>query len=232
MPDLGFYLGLISSWHSDKPRFMNTVAALVQPLIDAQLMLEKLTADFDLDTAIGVQLDVLGQWIGRTRYVRTPISGVFFSFDDSIDGTPGTSPRTGFDQGVWLGRYQPTDAISALDDETYRTLLKMQALANQWDGTLVSIKEAFNAVFPGVIVQDLGDNLSTPMAMDVLIPGVHLSSLLLSVLEQDFPIKPAGVRLSIVETTVASQPIFGFDIDGDTFGGFDHGAWGKIIYSA
>jgi hypothetical protein len=224
--DLGFYLGLVTSWHSTKPRFMNTLAALLQPMIDAQLMLEALTAEFDLDAAQGVQLDVVGQWIGRTRYVMAPITGVFFSFDD------GGGARTGFDQGVWLGKYVPTDAITALDDDTYRTLLKMQALANEWDGTLASIQTAFNAVFPGVVVQDLGDTATGLMSMDVLIPGVEMSSLMLAVLEQDFPIKPSGVHLTIVETTVAYQPIFGFDISTKAIDGFDKGAWGKIIFSA
>jgi hypothetical protein len=205
---------------------MNTLAALIQPLVDAQLLLDSLTEDFDLDIGVGVQLDVLGQWIGRTRYVRAPITGVFFSFDD------GGGPRTGFDQGAWLGKYQPTDAITALDDETYRTLLKLQAIANEWDGTLASIQASFNAVFPGIVVQDLGDTADGLMTMDVLIPGVELSSLMLAVLEQDFPIKPSGVHLNIIETTVSTQPIFGFDIDTQVIGGFDHGAWGRLVFSA
>jgi hypothetical protein len=220
------YLALVTPFFSTRPRYMNMLAVLIQPLVDAQEMLAQLTADFDLDTAVGVQLDVLGQWIGRTRYVQTPISGVFFSFND------GAGPRTGFNQGVWMGKYDPTDEISALDDETYRTLLKMQAIANEWDGTLSSIQEAFNRVFPGVIVQDKGDTAGNVMSMDVLIPGTELSSLMLAVLEQDFPIKPGGVHLNIIETTVSTQPIFGFNIDNEVIGGFNHGAWGRIIFTS
>jgi hypothetical protein len=224
--NLSDYLGLITSWHSDKPRFMNTVAVLLQPMVDAQAMLAQMTADFDLDSAVGVQLDILGQWIGRSRFVEVPISGVFFSFND------GSGARTGFNQGVWLGKYEPTDAITALDDETYRTLLKLQAIANSWDGTLSQIYEAFNAVFPGVIVQDKGDTSGGLMQCDVLIPGVELSSLMLAVLEQDFPIKASGVHYNFIETTVSTEPLFAFNIpasDGGPFGGFNQGAWGKII---
>jgi hypothetical protein len=229
---LAEYLGLITSWHSTRPRFMNTVAALIQPLVDAQDMLAKLTADFDLDTAVGVQLDVVGQWIGRTRYVKQPIKGVFFSFDDSLDGTPGSSPRTGFDQGVWLGRYDPTDGLVALDDETYRAVLKLQAIANQWDGTLSQIADQLDAVFPGIVIQDLGDTPTGLMAMDILIPSALISSLLLAVLEQDFPIKPSGVRTNFIETTLSTQPIFAFDVpasSGGPLGGFDEAAWGIVV---
>ena len=224
---LSEYLGLITSWHSDKPRFVNTVAALIQPLVDAQDMLRKLTADFDLDTAIGVQLDMVGQWIGRTRYVKQPIHGVFFSFDLPED-------RVGFDQGVWQGKYDVTDGISALDDETYRTVLKLQAIANSWDGTLETIADAFDAVFPGVAINDRGDVPGGLMKMQVIVPALWLSSLMLAVLEQDFMLKPSGVWVDFIETTVPSEPIFAFDIahtPGGPLGGFDEAAWGIVILS-
>ena len=231
---LADYLGLITSWHSDKPRFMNTVAVLTQPLVDAQDLLRQLTADFDLDTAVGVQLDQVGQWIGRTRYIEVPISGVFFSFNDGRV-TAGDSPRTGFNQGIWLGKYQPTDAITAMDDETYRTVLKLQAIANHWDGTLASIADDMDRVFPGIAIQDLGDTPTGLMAMDVLIPGAFVSSLLLAILEQDFPIKPSGVRVKFIETTVSTQPIFAFNVpyqEGGLMGGFNEAAWGVIVLEA
>jgi hypothetical protein len=226
MAQLSDYLALVPAWNANKPKFMNTLAVLLQPLIDAQAMLAQLTADFDLDTAIGVQLDMLGQWIGRTRYIDVPVTGVFFSFDD------GGGPRTGFDQGVWLGAYQPSDAITALDDDTYRSVLKLQAIANGWDGTIASIGPAMAAVFPGVVLDDLGDSTSGLMAMDVLIPGGEMSSLLLAVLTQDFPVKPAGVKVTIIETTVSTEPIFGFDVDyveGGAIAGFDQSAWGIVL---
>ena len=81
MPDLSYYLQLIPSWNSDKPRFVNTLAALLQPMVDAQAMLAKLNTDFDIDTAIGVQLDQIGQWLGVSRWVTVPITNVYFSFD-------------------------------------------------------------------------------------------------------------------------------------------------------
>lgn len=223
--DLSTYLSLITSWHSDKPRFMSTVALLCQPLLDAQAMLAKLTADFDLDTAVGVQLDMVGQWIGRTRYVKTPISNVFFSFN--TDGL-------GFNQGIWIGPYAETDAIVALPDDTYRAVLKLQAIANSWDGTVPSMAVALDNVFPGIVVQDKGDVAGDVMTMDVIIPDQLLSALLLAVLEQDYPVRPSGVLVNMIETTVAGTPIFAFNIaatPGGPFGGFNQAAWGEIVQS-
>ena len=198
--DLGDYLGRVTPYYNTLPRYMNMLAALIQPLVDAQAMLYQLRRDFDIDTAVGVQLDQVGQWVGRTRYITTPISGVFFAFNGA------TNERTGFDQGQWLGEYQPTDAIIALDDETYRTILKLQVQANQWDGTLVS-------------------------------------SLLLYVAEQDFPIKPSGVRMTFIDNPLGTgQPVFSFDVPYATegpLGGWEgglppeaHSVWGAIIFTA
>jgi hypothetical protein len=221
------YIALIPSFNAGKPRFVNTLAALIQPLIDAQDMLASLTADFDLDTAVGVQLDIVGQWLGRTRYLTEPITGVYFAFHTATDPVQ----RDGFDQGIWLGPYDPTTKIIAMPDDAYRKILKLQAIANQWDGTVPSIQEAFNNVFPGVVVQDMGDTSGGLMVMDVLIPGIEMSSLELAALEQDFPIKPSGVRVNIIESSVTTTPLFGFNVDGSIIGGFDHGSWGVVIQS-
>jgi hypothetical protein len=235
--DLGDYLGRVTPYYNTLPRYMNMLAALIQPLVDAQAMLYQLRRDFDIDTAVGVQLDQVGQWVGRTRYITTPISGVFFAFNGA------TNDRTGFDQGQWLGQYQPTDAIIALDDETYRTILKLQVQANQWDGTLESISASLSYVFPNLFIQDLGDTPAGLMAMHVLIPTSLVSSLLLYVAEQDFPIKPSGVRMTFIDNPLGTgQPVFSFDVPYATegpLGGWEgglppeeHSVWGAIIFTA
>lgn len=221
------YLALIPAFNANKPRFVNMLAALIQPLMDAQAVLDALVSDFDLDVAVGVQLDILGQWIGRTRYLQTPLTGVYFTLHAEGDAFM----RDGFDQGVWLGPYDPTTGIIAMPDDTYRKILKLQAIANEWDGTIPSIQAAFNAVYPGVVVNDRGDVPGGLMVMDVLIPGVEMSSLELAALQQDFPIKPSGVRVNIIESSIQTTPLFGFDIDNDIIGGLDHGSWGVVIQS-
>jgi hypothetical protein len=222
---LSEYLGLVTMWHSTRPRFMNTLATLVQPLVDSQDMLKKLTADFDIDTAIGVQLDMVGQWVGRSRYIQQPIQGVYFSFDLPAQ-------RVGFDQGVWFGPFDTTDGVQALDDDTYRLVLKLQAIANHWDGTVPSLSDELDRVFPGITIVDKGDVPTGLMAMDVLIPSNLITTLMLSVLEQDFPIKPSGVKVNFIETTVMTTPIFAFDAtltEGGPLGGFDESSWGVVV---
>jgi hypothetical protein len=219
------YLALVPNFHAHQPKFMNTLAALLKPMTDAMDMLAKLTADFDLDTAIGVQLDMVGQWIGRDRYIDAPITGVYFAFN-TVD--------VGINQGVWQGKYDPIYGQRRLDDETYRMVLKLQAVANHWDGTIPSIAADFDRVFPGAVIDDKGDTPTGLMTMDVIVPATHLSALLEAVLVQDFMIKPSGVWINILESTVINEPVFSFNValvPGGAMGGFNEGAWAEIIYS-
>jgi len=129
MSELTDYTALITSEHRDKPRFMGTVGALVQPIVDQMNVLQSMPAKFDLDNSVGVQLDDVGLWVGVSRKIRTPLTGIYFSFD--IAGL-------GFDQGTWKGPFDPDTGLTVLDDDTYRLVIRAKIGANHWDGTLAS----------------------------------------------------------------------------------------------
>ncbi|QIX17233.1 DUF2612 domain-containing protein [Burkholderia multivorans] len=135
---LSDYTALITSEHRDKPRFMATVGALVQPIVDQMNVLQSMPGKFDLDNAVGVQLDDVGLWVGVSRKIRTPLTGIYFSFD--IDGL-------GFDQGTWKGPFDPDTGLTVLDDDTYRLVIRAKIGANRWDGTLESSAAILNSIF-------------------------------------------------------------------------------------
>ena len=100
MAELDDYTALITSEHSDKPKFMAMVEMLSEPLVDLMNVLGGMPALFDLDAAVGDQLDVLGQWIGLSRYVNTPLTGIYSR----------STSEAGFDQGSGKGRSIQTQA--------------------------------------------------------------------------------------------------------------------------
>lgn len=133
------YIGRLSAYHRAKPRFNATVAALCGAAAGVRELYGGMQAAFDLDLAIGAQLDAVGRWVGLDRKVSTPISNVYFSHD--IDGL-------GFDLGVWQGPFDPDSGLTELDDETYRLLLRAKIGANHWDGSLESSAAILNGIFP------------------------------------------------------------------------------------
>lgn len=133
------YLALITSFHRGKPRFTATVAASVEPFSDVQAQLETIAPAFDLDTAIGAQLDTVALFIGPGRTLRVPVRGIYGIFDD---------PTRGFDSAIWRGPYDTDTNVQSLSDEVFRRFLKACVLLNQWDGTLQPAQRALDRLFP------------------------------------------------------------------------------------
>ena len=67
MVDVSNYTALITSEHADKPKFMAMVEAVAQCFVDQQNLLLSVPTAFDLDDAVGVQLDAVGLWVGIGR---------------------------------------------------------------------------------------------------------------------------------------------------------------------
>ena len=61
------YLNIIASEHRQQPKYMAMLTAYLRKLQDAQLVIEAFDLHFDLNEAIGAQLDKLGEIVGRSR---------------------------------------------------------------------------------------------------------------------------------------------------------------------
>src|SRR5690348_17170401 len=109
MAQVSDYTGLITSEHADKPKFMAMVAAVAQCAVDQMTLLQSMPTAFDLDAAVGVQLDAVGIWVGLNRNIAVPIDNVYFSWDTA---------GVGWDQGVWKQPGDPDNGITRMDDGT------------------------------------------------------------------------------------------------------------------
>ena len=138
------YTELITNYHAGKPLFYQHVDLSTRPLIDVAGTVSGAVAAFDIDTAIGAQLDVLGEWIGRSRTVATPIDGIYLSFD---------TERVGWDQGLWQGPFDPDDGFIDLSDDVYRVVLKTKIGINNWDGKNDTLPDIINSALEGTGVR-------------------------------------------------------------------------------
>ncbi|WP_043614311.1 DUF2612 domain-containing protein [Chromobacterium violaceum] len=216
MEDVSKYTGLITSQHASAPRFMAMVQGVCQPFVDLQNLLASIPASYDLDHAIGSQLDAVGAWVGIGRQISAPLQHVYFSLD---------TPGIGFDQGSWKGPYDPDTGLTSLDDETYRLLIRAKIGANSWDGTLGSSAAILNSIFNGgtyVFIQDNGD-----MTITIGVSGISPSAVFKALLSGGYlPLKPATVRANYYFASVSGTPLFGFDVENQYISGFDTGSFG------
>ena len=223
MPTLADYLAKIPSANATKPKFMAVLAAYLQPFVDIEAVLASMPALFDLDVAVGDQLDTVGEWVGITREISAPIVGVYFSLD--VEGL-------GLDQGYLQGKFDPTNGLVSLDDDHYRLLLRAKIAANNWDGTAAGAVAAIAQLqIPDtkIFFQDNQD-----MSVTLGIAGVLPDPVTLAILTGGYlALKPVTVRMDIEVTSVNGAPLFGLDVENANVSGLDVGALGvpSVAYS-
>jgi hypothetical protein len=76
------YSSLITSEHNQQPRFMAVVDLLTGAAGEIYDALLTTRAAFNLDQAVGTQLDTIGLWVGLSRQQAVPIAGAYFTLDD------------------------------------------------------------------------------------------------------------------------------------------------------
>ncbi|MEL5710123.1 DUF2612 domain-containing protein [Serratia bockelmannii] len=181
------YTALIPAYHCQFPKYYATVNAVTEAFSRQQDSMRGIVPAFDLDDAVGAQLDVIGLWVGRGRRIRAPAVNHYFSFDD---------PALGFDLGSWKGRYDTGDAYIDLDDDTYRTVLRAKIGANNWDGTVETLPAILSAIYPdGGIAISFTDNLD--MSMTITARGAAIPAITKEIIRQGYlSIKPMGITVN------------------------------------
>jgi hypothetical protein len=213
MRALADYLGLVTGQHRHRPRYRATIEATLAPLAEVQGFLEALPAAFDVDLAVGVQLDAVGAWVGISRRVAVPLAGVYFSFDEEL---------LGFDLGSWFSPFSPSTGLVELDDETFRTLIRVRIAANSWDGRAETAAAALAPAFPAnpVLIEDRQN-----MTIVIALAGPLVDAVTRALLRDGYlPFKPVGVGVDYLVPTTPG-PLFAFDVQTSALAGFDTGGW-------
>jgi hypothetical protein len=211
---VGTYTGLITSEHKDKQKFKKVVKANTKFYARLQQVLASIPGKFDLDTAVGDQLDKVGEWVGVKRNVPIPITGVYFEWDTA---------DVGWEFGTWKADFDPVLGPSLLPDDSYRQFIKAKIAANKWNGSIPDAYEIYDSLFPegGIVIQDNQD-----MTMVIGFFGTPPSAILKALLVCRFiALKPEGVRISYYAIVSNFAPLFGWDIDNNAINGWDTGDW-------
>ncbi|MDV0368450.1 DUF2612 domain-containing protein [Enterobacter chengduensis] len=214
------YTELITNYHATKSKFPQHIDLITRPLTDVSTSVADMIRKFDVDSANGAQLDIIGLWVGRSRVVTTPISNVYFSWD--TDGL-------GWDQGNWQGPYDPDAGFTSLSNDVYRLVLKAQIAINQWDGTVGHLEELLELIFSGTgIEMQIIDNMDMSISISAIaLNGIaNTSAELIEVIKSGaLTVKAAGVRVKSMDVIDPAHPLFGFDIQNTAIAGFDNGFW-------
>lgn len=194
------YTALVTSEHNQRQNFMALAGVLTGAVADATAATQALVPAFSLNTAVGAQLDVVGQWVGQSRVIPGILVPGFFGFSEVSTGLPDgaqlpfgelTNPAKG---GIFFELGGTFAGTTTLTDPQYLTVLKARIARNQSNGTLAAIEGALFFIFgAGCRVVDNG---TLSLAITVTSPITPVDQSLLTGL--DILPRPAGVAIGSI----------------------------------
>jgi hypothetical protein len=180
-----FYVALLTSEHRSQPNFQAAVRALVKGFADGTDILRGMIEKYNIDTAVGDQLDTIGLWVGVTRRVPIPLTDLYFTWDGTV--------ATGWGQGQWKGPFDPGVGLVELGDSDFRLLIKAKIAANMYDGTIEQMLFILEYLF-GAENIGLLDNMN--MTYRINYNTARLSSVQQALLVNDLlMLRPAGISV-------------------------------------
>ena len=190
-----YYTDLLIIQYKRMPNSRATIALLAGEAIADQVILHTRDA-FNLDTAVGPQLDFLGALVGQTRYVHGLALNNYFGMPkdgDTVNNFFGFVLQAAPNSAWYFLRYADINApLGTLTDGDFRRLIKYFIQLNVMETSLAAIDALLWSFFPGVgKATDNGDMTITYTFTANTDPVVAAIGFL-----QALP-KPAGVGIII-----------------------------------
>lgn len=235
--------------YRESPNLLGMIRAYLAQVEEAILATCSIPSHFDLDTAVGDQLTLLGKRLGFPRCHCVCTTEPVFGFSCDGDSAGGYDIAGFCEGGTWLScRETGTSTICIDDDDVYRRLLKARRFQARGLYDIASLQAAADEIWglPG------GDEVSiVPFAFGSLMlepledevpdrhPSVHSLANgrvaiapnrvlapeeidMLPIAFRVLPIAP-GIRPTVALVTDDTAPVFGF---GEGWGGFcEASAW-------
>lgn len=205
-----YYASLLIIQYHNKPKAKAMVELFVREMLAAGIIFD-VRDGYDVETAVGTQLDIIGKYVGIDRYYTGQTLEGFFSFISYDEVTTPPAGRIGFSvygdfetkEGKTLKYSDILSENLILGDDDYRILIKLKILQNNSDHSHQSIDEAIYAFFGNDVIADSEGG----MVMYYFVP-VNMSAITKVAFQKNALPKPMGVRLNyLIEH---AKPFFAF----------------------
>ncbi len=191
---LDYYAAKLPIQYRGLPKASATIAILVKQAV-ADFMAEDLAEAFNLDTAVGPQVDILAKYIGVPRRSNVPGTIAYFGYalvagGGSVNGYNSVlvSALNGFIYDRVLEGSLP---LTDFTDLQFLFALKLQIALNRFDGTLAYIQQFLAEFFPDQIW--VVDNLNMSLTYNVVAGLLPIPTTILA----NFLPRPMGCGITI-----------------------------------
>lgn len=212
-----YYANLLIIQYNGLPKAQATIALYAQTLLASNIVLQVQNA-YDIDTAVGDQLDVIGKYVGVNRFYSEIVLTNYFSLvpQSAHAALPTSPPQWGFGTQATFENYDYNGTLiyddivtstNSLSDSNFRILIKLAILRNNMNFSHEAIDAAMWGLFGDMIRPESTGN----MAMQYFIAGAE-TTLVQAMISKGVLPKPMGVRLSAVINIIHNMFAFtGYD---------------------
>lgn len=197
-----YFTNLLILQYKNKPKAKATIEALVTAMFsdtNGNIFPTQIQNAYNLDTAIGKQLDVIGKYVGYDRVLPIPIDNTFkyAEYDGSINPSEGYSEYTESKKTYPYAEYRYSSyQYYNISDETYRKILKMIISLKNKPLSLGFIDQAISVFDNKIYVVENDKNLEYHISSD-LYEVLNNQDSLNVFFNKYFP-RPMGCSLTVV----------------------------------
>lgn len=150
-----YYVKLLIIQYAGRPKAQATIRAFAKALMADGVMFAVRDA-YNIETAVGVQLDVIGKYVGIDRFYNITAPEGYFRTPDYEEVNPQDEPGgftdyAGFDVDDQYNGTMTYNSIvtknNQLNDEDYRQLIKLKIIQNHSNHSHQSIDDSIFAFF-------------------------------------------------------------------------------------
>lgn len=195
-----YYANLLIVQYNGKPKAVTTIKLFVR-LLFVNMILLQIREAFDWKTAIGKQLDIIGEWVGTNRFY----DGQLFDFHpwfalidwesepDNLQG--GFSTFENFDEveGGILDYQTILPTQNKMNDQAFRIMIGLKIIKNSISATCKNIDDAIWDYFDGKVY-----TIWTPDKLTYYYPSELAEVLQVAKAKNVLPC-PTGVRIELKE---------------------------------
>ena len=205
------YTLLLIKQYWEKPKARAEIELKLRKYKEVSELLKSIPVQFDVDLAIGNQLDVLGRIVGVSRLAPGQLPKIFFGFLENEEAEGFSDMFNVVKEGApFFNKYGAEYTTSELDDVQYRQLIKNKIANNNTSAFMasdehISIQEAIMGAFKGkaYVVDEQNMTLTLYISRSFPIEEVRML-ILLNLLP-----KPQGVQYRIIIQAEVGET-FGF----------------------
>lgn len=205
---VGYYTNLLIIQYNQSPKARATIELMVNELLASGILFQVRDA-FDISSAVGAQLDIIGKYVGIDRYFNGQVLEGYFSLipqgvDTGSWGGAGFTDQADFplETSQTLIDSDILSLTQALSDDAFRTLLEFQIINNNSNFSYGEIDQnLFNYFGDNIIASSIGN-----MQMVYFTNRSFFQTALIAAQKGVLPV-PMGVGLNYI--IQADVPFFG-----------------------